>query len=108
MSYLTILYIYIYTKLFKSLPPFLRRSVTNIQKFTFMKLVRKISSKFKICLYGTTQHYFFLLATFVTCRVDYGHEEVKVKFGADPRKFSTLTKEFLDDGMYFFFIEWMA
>lgn len=31
-------------------------------------------------------------------RVDYGHEEVKVKFGNDPRKFSTLTKEFLDDG----------
>nr|XP_049703024.1 uncharacterized protein LOC110374537 [Helicoverpa armigera] len=31
-------------------------------------------------------------------RVDYGHEEVKVKFGSDPRKFSTLTKEFLDDG----------
>ncbi|KAM3961638.1 glutamate synthase [Aphomia sociella] len=31
-------------------------------------------------------------------RVDYGHDEVKVKFGNDPRKFSTLTKEFLDDG----------
>lgn len=31
-------------------------------------------------------------------RVDYGHEEVKVKFGNDPRRFSTLTKEFLDDG----------
>ncbi|XP_068630791.1 uncharacterized protein [Battus philenor] len=31
-------------------------------------------------------------------RVDYGHEEVKVKFGNDPRQFSTLTKEFLDDG----------
>ncbi|KAJ0179692.1 hypothetical protein K1T71_004283 [Dendrolimus kikuchii] len=31
-------------------------------------------------------------------RVDYGHEEVKVKYGSDPRKFSTLTKEFLDDG----------
>ncbi|KAG6463019.1 hypothetical protein O3G_MSEX013607 [Manduca sexta] len=31
-------------------------------------------------------------------RVDYGHEEVRVKFGNDPRKFSTLTKEFLDDG----------
>ncbi|KAH9630612.1 hypothetical protein HF086_007036 [Spodoptera exigua] len=31
-------------------------------------------------------------------RVDYGHEEVKLKFGNDPRKFSTLTKEFLDDG----------
>lgn len=35
-------------------------------------------------------------------RVDYGHEEVKVKFGNDPRKFSTLTKEFLDDGELFF------
>ncbi|CAK1604543.1 unnamed protein product [Parnassius mnemosyne] len=31
-------------------------------------------------------------------RVDYGHEEVKVKFGNDPRQFSTLTKEFIDDG----------
>ncbi|CAH2107002.1 unnamed protein product [Euphydryas editha] len=31
-------------------------------------------------------------------RVDYGHEEVKLKFGHDPRKFSTLTKEFIDDG----------
>ncbi|XP_045493540.1 glutamate synthase [NADH], amyloplastic isoform X2 [Colias croceus] len=31
-------------------------------------------------------------------RVDYGHEEVKLKFGNDPRKFSTLTKEFIDDG----------
>lgn len=38
--------------------------------------------------------------TLIVCyfRVDYGHEEVKVKFGNDPRKFSTLTKEFLDDG----------
>lgn len=34
-------------------------------------------------------------------RVDYGHEEVKVKFGHDPRQFSTLTKEFLDDGNYY-------
>lgn len=25
-------------------------------------------------------------------RVDYGHEEVKVKFGKDPRAYSTLTK----------------
>lgn len=31
-------------------------------------------------------------------RVDYGHEEVKVKFGKDPRQYSTTTKEFLDDG----------
>lgn len=31
-------------------------------------------------------------------RVDYGHEEVKLKFGKDPRKYSTTTKEFLDDG----------
>jgi len=31
-------------------------------------------------------------------RVDYGHEEVKIKFGKDPRVFSILSKEFLDDG----------
>lgn len=31
-------------------------------------------------------------------KVDYGHEEVQVKFGRDPRRFSTLSKEFLDDG----------
>nr|XP_014291761.1 glutamate synthase [NADH], amyloplastic isoform X1 [Halyomorpha halys] len=31
-------------------------------------------------------------------KVDYGHEEVKVKFGNDPRIFSTLSKEFIDDG----------
>ncbi|XP_063220022.1 uncharacterized protein LOC134529642 [Bacillus rossius redtenbacheri] len=31
-------------------------------------------------------------------KVDYGHEEVKVKFGRDPRQFSILSKEFLDDG----------
>jgi glutamate synthase (NADPH/NADH) len=31
-------------------------------------------------------------------KVDYGHEEVKLKFGHDPRQFSTLSKEFLDDG----------
>lgn len=31
-------------------------------------------------------------------RVDYGHEEVKVKFGKDPRQYSTTTKEFVDDG----------
>ncbi|RXG57114.1 putative glutamate synthase [NADPH] [Armadillidium vulgare] len=31
-------------------------------------------------------------------KVDYGHEEVRVKFGNDPRQYSTLTKEFIDDG----------
>jgi NADPH-dependent glutamate synthase beta subunit-like oxidoreductase len=31
-------------------------------------------------------------------RVDYGHEEVKAKFGNDPRQYCTLTKEFVDDG----------
>jgi len=31
-------------------------------------------------------------------RVDYGHAEVKEKYGADPRQFSILTKKFLDDG----------
>ncbi|XP_017778154.1 PREDICTED: glutamate synthase [NADH], amyloplastic isoform X1 [Nicrophorus vespilloides] len=31
-------------------------------------------------------------------RVDYGHEEVKVRHGSDPRVFDTLTKEFMDDG----------
>ncbi|EFN72550.1 Glutamate synthase [NADH], amyloplastic [Camponotus floridanus] len=31
-------------------------------------------------------------------KVDYGHEEVSVKFGRDPRRYSTLSKEFLDDG----------
>ncbi|XP_064488829.1 uncharacterized protein LOC135400829 isoform X2 [Ornithodoros turicata] len=31
-------------------------------------------------------------------RVDYGHEEVKLKYGHDPRHFSILSKEFLDDG----------
>ncbi|CAH0556615.1 unnamed protein product [Brassicogethes aeneus] len=31
-------------------------------------------------------------------RVDYGHEEVKVRFGGDPRVFSVMTQEFLDDG----------
>uniref|UniRef100_UPI0014793D12 putative glutamate synthase [NADPH] isoform X1 n=2 Tax=Osmia lignaria TaxID=473952 RepID=UPI0014793D12 len=31
-------------------------------------------------------------------KVDYGHEEVFLKFGRDPRQFSTLSKEFLDDG----------
>lgn len=31
-------------------------------------------------------------------RVDYGHAEVAAKFGADPREFAILSKEFLDDG----------
>ena len=31
-------------------------------------------------------------------KVDYGHEEVKLKFGKDPRQYNTVTKEFLDDG----------
>lgn len=31
-------------------------------------------------------------------KMDYGHEEVVHKFGQDPRRFSTLSKEFLDDG----------
>ncbi|XP_076062641.1 uncharacterized protein LOC143037891 [Oratosquilla oratoria] len=31
-------------------------------------------------------------------KVDYGHEEVRVKFGKDPRQYNTMTKEFLDDG----------
>ncbi|CAG0889586.1 unnamed protein product [Darwinula stevensoni] len=31
-------------------------------------------------------------------KVDYGHDEVKVKFGRDPRLYNTMTKEFLDDG----------
>lgn len=40
----------------------------------------------------------FFLCIKCVFRVDYGHEEVRVKFGDDPRKYSTLTKEFLDDG----------
>lgn len=31
-------------------------------------------------------------------RVDYGHEEVRVKWGNDPRQYSTTTKEFVSDG----------
>ncbi|XP_018496829.1 glutamate synthase 1 [NADH], chloroplastic [Galendromus occidentalis] len=31
-------------------------------------------------------------------RVDYGHEEVRLRHGRDPRHFSILSKEFLDDG----------
>ncbi len=31
-------------------------------------------------------------------RTDYGHEEAAVLFGADPRRYTTVTKRFLDDG----------
>ncbi len=31
-------------------------------------------------------------------RVDYGHEEARVKFGRDPREYSILCKRFLDNG----------
>ena len=31
-------------------------------------------------------------------KVDYGHEEVKAKFGKDPRLYNMLSKEFVDDG----------
>jgi len=31
-------------------------------------------------------------------RTDYGHEEATTKFGADPRQFTVLSKEFIDDG----------
>lgn len=31
-------------------------------------------------------------------KVDYGHEEVSLKWGRDPRRYSTLSKEFLDNG----------
>ncbi len=31
-------------------------------------------------------------------RTDYGHEESAAKFGADPRQFAVLSKEFIDDG----------
>ena len=34
----------------------------------------------------------------VIFRTDYGHEEVAEMFGADPRKYSVMTKEFVDDG----------
>lgn len=30
-------------------------------------------------------------------RVDYGHDEVKLKWGKDPRQYTTTTKEFIDD-----------
>ncbi|XP_046391906.1 glutamate synthase [NADH] isoform X1 [Ischnura elegans] len=31
-------------------------------------------------------------------KVDYGHEEVRVKFGKDPRMYNTMSKEFIDNG----------
>nr|CAI5835199.1 unnamed protein product [Callosobruchus analis] len=31
-------------------------------------------------------------------KVDYGHEEVQVRYGSDPRVFSIMTQEFIDDG----------
>lgn len=31
-------------------------------------------------------------------RVDYGHEEVRMRFGRDPRKYCVTTKEFVSDG----------
>jgi NAD(P)H-dependent glutamate synthase small subunit len=34
----------------------------------------------------------------VIYRVDYGHEESVERFGRDPREYSILTKEFIDDG----------
>jgi len=34
----------------------------------------------------------------VIYRVDYGHEEGISRFGSDPREYSILTKEFIDDG----------
>ena len=37
------------------------------------------------------------LGIFYYFQVDYGHEEVKVKFGDDPRRFNTQSKEFLKD-----------
>jgi NAD(P)H-dependent glutamate synthase small subunit len=33
-----------------------------------------------------------------TYRQDYGHEEAQAQFGQDPRQFSILSKEFIDDG----------
>jgi NAD(P)H-dependent glutamate synthase small subunit len=34
----------------------------------------------------------------VIMRTDYGHEESIARFGADPRQYSVVTKEFIDDG----------
>ncbi|MGI9330445.1 MAG: glutamate synthase subunit beta [Gammaproteobacteria bacterium] len=31
-------------------------------------------------------------------RTDYGHEEAATRFGADPRRYATVTKSFIDDG----------
>ncbi|GBM12635.1 Putative glutamate synthase [NADPH], partial [Araneus ventricosus] len=31
-------------------------------------------------------------------RIDYGHDEVKLKFGDDPRTFGILSEKFIDDG----------
>lgn len=31
-------------------------------------------------------------------KVDYGHEEVKIKYGRDPRLYNTMSKEFVSDG----------
>ena len=31
-------------------------------------------------------------------RTDYGHEEAAARFGADPRRYTTVTKQFIDDG----------
>jgi NADPH-dependent glutamate synthase beta subunit-like oxidoreductase len=31
-------------------------------------------------------------------RTDYGHEEAAARFGADPRRYATVTKRFIDDG----------
>jgi glutamate synthase (NADPH/NADH) len=35
----------------------------------------------------------------LTIQVDYGHEEVMVKFGGDPRRFNTQSQEFLFDDL---------
>ena len=32
-------------------------------------------------------------------RIDYGHEEVKTKYGEDPREYCVLSKRFLDEGI---------
>ena len=40
----------------------------------------------------------FLLFIYFLNQVDYGHEEVRAKFGKDPRQFSLLSQEFIDDG----------
>jgi NADPH-dependent glutamate synthase beta subunit-like oxidoreductase len=35
-------------------------------------------------------------------RTDYGHGEAKEVFGKDPRQFGVISKEFIDDGTYFY------